>query len=226
MAKNKKILIVDDEPDILEILEYNLTESGYKVAKAEDGLEALSQAKSFQPDLILLDIMLPGMDGVEVCAKIREDPELDNCLVAFLTARGEDFTEIASLEVGGDDFIQKPIKPKVLLSRIKALLRRSKRSEEDDNEILEYKNIKLDQNQFLVFVGGKKVDLPKKEFYILKLLMSNPGRVYRRAEIFNKIWGDNVIVGNRTIDVHIRKLRERIGEKRIKTVKGVGYKVD
>lgn len=218
-----KILIVDDEPDIREILDYNLSKAGYKVHKAKNGLEGVSKAKKLKPDLILMDIMMPEIDGVEACSRIREDSSLDKSLVAFLTARGEEFTEIASLDVGGDDFIQKPIKPKVLLSRIKALLRRS-RTKDDDSNIIKHGDIELDPDQFLVNVSGKSKDLPKKEFLILQLLMSSPGRVYGREEIYGKIWGPDVIVGNRTIDVHIRKLRERIGEKRIKTVKGVGYK--
>lgn len=225
MSNDKiKILIADDEPDIREILEYNLTKAGYKVHKAKNGLEAVTKAKKLKPDLILMDIMMPEIDGVEACSRIREDDSLNNCLVAFLTARGEEFTEIASLDVGGDDFIQKPIKPKVLLSRIKALLRRSRPVANQESSILKHGDIELDPDQFVVTVGDKTIDLPKKEFLILQLLMSVPGRVFGREEIYTKIWGPDVIVGNRTIDVHIRKLRERIGEKRIKTVKGVGYK--
>jgi len=223
-SKKTRILIVDDEPDIREILEYNLEQAGYKVSKAKNGEEAVEKAKKNKPDLILMDIMMPKMDGVEACRQIREDKSLDNTIVAFLTARGEEFTEIASLEVGGDDFIQKPVKPKVLLSRIKALLRRSKIGKSEPAAIIEIGEVTLDMNQFLVTIQGKQKELPKKEFKILQLLMSSPGRVYGREEIYSKVWGPDVIVGSRTIDVHIRKLRERIGDKRIKTVKGVGYK--
>jgi len=225
-SQKKKILIVDDEPDIREILEYNLKQAGYKVNKAKDGVEAVEKAKTLNPDLILMDIMMPNMDGVEACREIREDRSLDSCIIAFLTARGEEFTEIASLEVGGDDFIQKPIKPRVLLSRVKALLRRSGVDGITDREstIVRIDGVELDPERFIVNIEGEEVNLPKKEFNILRLLMSNPGRVYGRDEIYSKIWGPDVIVGSRTIDVHIRKLRERIGEKRIKTVKGVGYK--
>lgn len=223
-SNKKKILIVDDEPDIREILEYNLKQAGYKVSKAKNGEEAVEKAKKDTPDLILMDIMMPKMDGVEACRQIREDKKLDATIVAFLTARGEEFTEIASLEVGGDDFIQKPIKPKVLLSRIKALLRRSGGTPEEESTILEIGDVKLDKGQFIVTIFDDQKELPKKEFKILELLMSSPGRVYGREEIYSKVWGPDVIVGSRTIDVHIRKLRERIGDKRIKTVKGVGYK--
>lgn len=223
-SKKKKVLIVDDEPDIREILEYNLKQAGYQVSKAKNGEEAVEKAKKETPDLILMDIMMPKMDGVEACRLIREDKKLDATIVAFLTARGEEFTEIASLEVGGDDFIQKPIKPKVLLSRIKALLRRSGASSEEETVILEIGDVTLDKDQFMVTIKDEQKELPKKEFKILELLMSSPGRVYGREEIYSKVWGPDVIVGSRTIDVHIRKLRERIGDKRIKTVKGVGYK--
>jgi len=225
-SSKRRILIVDDEPDIREILEYNLKQAGYKVNKAKDGVEAVAKAKKLIPDLILMDIMMPNMDGVEACRQIREVKPLDNCIVAFLTARGEEFTEIASLEVGGDDFIQKPIKPKVLLSRIKALLRRSggRTATDEESSIIQIGEVELDPEQFIVTIAEKVVDLPKKEFNILRLLMSNPGRVYGREEIYSKVWGPDVIVGSRTIDVHIRKLRERIGDKRIKTIKGVGYK--
>jgi len=225
MNSNKtKILIVDDEPDIREILEYNLKQAGYKVSKAKNGEEAVEKAKKNLPDLILMDIMMPKMDGVEACRQIREDKKLDHTIIAFLTARGEEFTEIASLEVGGDDFIQKPVKPKVLLSRIKALLRRAGGRSNEPASIIEIGEVTLDMDQFIVIIKGDQKELPKKEFKILQLLMSNPGRVYGREEIYSKVWGPDVIVGSRTIDVHIRKLRERIGEKRIKTVKGVGYK--
>lgn len=225
-SDKKRILIVDDEPDIREILEYNLKQAGYKVNKAVDGIEGVAKAKKLTPDLILMDIMMPNMDGVEACRQIREDRSLDKCIVAFLTARGEEFTEIASLEVGGDDFILKPIKPKVLLSRIKALLRRSGGGtiKEVESTIITIGEVELDPEQFIVTIADQVIELPKKEFNILRLLMSNPGRVYERDEIYSKVWGPDVIVGSRTIDVHIRKLRERIGDKRIKTIKGVGYK--
>ena len=219
-----KILVVDDEPDIREILNFNLTKEGYNVFSAVDGKDAVKKAKLIVPDLILLDIMLPEINGVEVCSILRKDSSLDKTLIAFLTARGEDFTEIAALEQGGDDFITKPIKPKVLMSRIKALMRRSS-DDEQKNAIIEYENLRLDEDKFTVWKNDKTLDLPKKEFMILKLLLSKPGRVFNRDEIYQKIWGPDVMVGSRTIDVHIRKLREKIGEKKIKTVKGVGYKI-
>lgn len=225
-AAPKKILIVDDEPDILEFLKYNLKKEGYQVATAADGKQAIKAAEKENPHLILLDIMMPEMDGVETCRNLREKKQFRDTPIAFLTARDEDFTQIAALDVGGDDYITKPIKPRVLMSRIAALLRRSARSSEEEQPVIQLDNLVIDKNKVLVFKDENPIELPRKEFEILWLLASRPGRVFTREEIFDKIWGNDVIVGNRTIDVHIRKLRERIGEQYIKTMKGIGYKFD
>lgn len=223
----KKILIVDDEPDILEFLQYNLRKEGYQVVTASDGLQALQVAERELPDLILLDIMMPEMDGVETCRQLRSKKVFDDTPVAFLTARDEDFSQIAALDVGGDDYITKPIKPRVLMSRINAMLRRSNRvSEEEAARTISLHDLVIDRDKVLVFRKDQTIELPRKEFEILWLLASKPGRVFTREEIFDKIWGADVIVGNRTIDVHIRKLREHIGEEYIKTMKGIGYKFD
>lgn len=222
----KKILIVDDEPDILEFLQYNLKKEGFVVVVAQDGLQGLTGAEQHKPDLILLDIMMPEMDGVELCRQLREKKEFQDTPIAFLTARDEDFSQITALDVGGDDYITKPIKPRVLLSRINALLRRSDRAGEDDPEIIEAPPLRIDRTKMMVYREEEKIELPRKEFEILWLLASKPGRVFTREEIFDRIWGSEVIVGNRTIDVHIRKLRERLGENFIKTMKGIGYKFD
>jgi two-component system alkaline phosphatase synthesis response regulator PhoP len=222
----KKILIVDDEPDILEFLQYNLKKEGFVVVAAQDGLHGLAAAEQHKPDLILLDIMMPEMDGVELCRQLREKKEFQDTPIAFLTARDEDFSQITALDVGGDDYITKPIKPRVLLSRINALLRRSDRAGEDDPEIIEASPLRIDRTKMMVYREEEKIELPRKEFEILWLLASKPGRVFTREEIFDRIWGSEVIVGNRTIDVHIRKLRERLGENFIKTMKGIGYKFD
>lgn len=222
----KKILIVDDEPDILEFLQYNLRKEGYLVATASDGVQAIKVATHEKPDLILLDIMMPEMDGVETCRLLRSKEEFDDTPIAFLTARDEDFSQIAALDVGGDDYITKPIKPRVLMSRINALLRRRGRATEEESRVIELHDLVIDRDKVLVFKGGSTIELPRKEFEILWLLASKPGRVFTREEIFDKIWGSDVIVGNRTIDVHIRKLREHIGEVYIKTMKGIGYKFD
>lgn len=222
----KKILIVDDEPDILEFLQYNLRKEGYQVVTASDGVQAIKVAAQEKPDLILLDIMMPEMDGVETCRLLRSKNEFDDTPIAFLTARDEDFSQIAALDVGGDDYITKPIKPRVLLSRINALLRRRGRSKEEESRVVELNDLVIDRDKVLVFKGGSTIELPRKEFEILWLLASKPGRVFTREEIFDKIWGSDVIVGNRTIDVHVRKLREHIGEHYIKTMKGIGYKFD
>ncbi|MCB0650320.1 MAG: response regulator transcription factor [Saprospiraceae bacterium] len=226
--RETKILIVDDEPDILEFLTYNLEKEGYEVVSASDGKEGLEKAIKTKPDLIILDIMMPGMDGVELCRQLRENREFDETLIAFLTAREEDYSQIAALEVGGDDYITKPLKPRVFISRIKALLRRSGKneSEEQERNIIEVGNLIVDKDKICVYKGDKIIELAKKEFDLLSLLMSKPGKVFTRDEIFNKVWGSDVIVGNRTIDVHIRKLREKIGSKYIKTLKGIGYKFD
>lgn len=222
----KKILIVDDEPDILEFLQYNLKKEGYEVVTAQDGRQAIDVAEREKPNLILLDIMMPEMDGVETCRQLRTRKEFNDTPIAFLTARDEDFSQIAALDVGGDDYITKPIKPRVLMSRINALLRRTGRNVEEESRIIALHDLVIDKDKVLVFKNEKAIELPRKEFEILCLLVSKPGRVFTREEIFDKIWGSDVIVGNRTIDVHIRKLREHIGESYIKTMKGIGYKFD
>ncbi|MDP4710774.1 MAG: response regulator transcription factor [Saprospiraceae bacterium] len=222
-----KILIVDDEPDILEFLEYNLVKEGFHVVTAADGEEALKVAEKEKPDLIILDIMMPKIDGVEVCRQLRAKPAFDHTLIAFLTAREEDYSQIAALDVGGDDYITKPIRPRVFVSRIKALLRRAdKQNEFKDSGVLSVGDLSIDKERVTVTRSGEEIELAKKEFELLYLLVSKPGKVFSREEIFNKIWGSDVIVGNRTIDVHIRKLREKIGENYIKTIKGIGYKFE
>lgn len=222
-----KVLIVDDEPDIIEFLSYNLEKEGYEVYSAPDGEAGLSKAIEVGPDLIILDIMMPKMDGVELCRQLRENRDFDNTLIAFLTAREEDYSQIAALEVGGDDYITKPLKPRVFISRIKALLRRSTSPQAGgEGNLLEVGGLKVDKDKICVFKGDEEIELAKKEFDLLTLLMTKPGKVFTRDEIFRKVWGSDVIVGNRTIDVHIRKLREKIGSKFIKTIKGIGYKFD
>lgn len=223
---SKKILIVDDEPDILEFLQYNLKKEGYEVVTAPDGKQAIIVAEREKPNLIILDIMMPEMDGVEACRILRSHKDFIDTPIAFLTARDEDFSQIAALDVGGDDYITKPIKPRVLISRIQALLRRVNRFNDADISEIRLHDLVIDKHKVLVFKGETAIELPRKEFEILWLLATKPGRVFTREEIFDKIWGADVIVGNRTIDVHIRKLRERIGEEYIKTVKGIGYKFD
>ncbi len=227
MNDNPQILVVDDEPDILEFVKYNLQKEGFRVSTAEDGLAGLEEARRVKPDLIILDIMMPEMDGVEVCRQLRSESLFDNTVVAFLTARDEDYSQIAALDVGGDDYITKPIRPRVLISRVKALLRRSGRKDvEDVAHIVTAGDLTIDKERILVLRGEEKIELAKKEFELLSLLVSKPGKVFTREEIFNKIWGTDVIVGNRTIDVHIRKLREKLGNDYIKTIKGVGYKYE
>ncbi len=223
-----KILIVDDEPDILEFLQYNLQKEGYSVITASDGEEGILLAEREKPNLIILDIMMPKMDGVEVCRQLRTRPEFDKTVIAFLTAREEDYSQIAALEVGGDDYITKPIRPRVLLSRIKALLRRNDRLDVQENQggIIRMGDLSINAENVTVQKGELVIELAKKEFELLTLLVSKPGKVFSREEIFNKVWGTDVIVGNRTIDVHIRKLREKIGEDYIKTIKGIGYKFE
>jgi two-component system alkaline phosphatase synthesis response regulator PhoP len=225
MSKEFKILLVDDEPDILEFISYNLRKEGYIVYIANNGVDAIKLAEEVNPHLILLDVMMPEMDGIETCEEIRRHDTLKNVLVAFLTARGEDYSQIAGFDAGGDDYITKPIKPKVLVSRVKALLKRvdSKIVEGTAEEYPE-KGLIIDKERYLVIKDGVKIILPKKEFELLALLHSRPQKVFTRDDIFSSIWGDNIIVGDRTIDVHIRKLREKIGEDYIHTVKGVGYK--
>lgn len=218
----KKILLVDDEPDILELIEYNLEKEGYKVKTASNGKEALKKVEKFSPDLILLDVMMPEMDGIETCIALREMKHLDKCLIAFLTARGEDYSQIAGFDAGADDYISKPIKPRVLLSRVKALLRREKSSTVSQNSTSG--SLVVDRDRYLVLKGDEELVLPKKEFELLALLLSKPGQVFTRESIMANVWGSDVVVGDRTIDVHIRKLREKIGLTCIKTIKGVGYK--
>ena len=221
---NYKILIVDDEEDILQFVSYNLKKEGFNVSTANNGRKALIIAEQELPDLIILDIMMPEMDGVEVCRQLRTNTRFDDTIIAFLTARNEDFSQIVALDEGGDDFISKPIKPRVLISRIKALLRRSKKTVEDKKHIIKANDLMIDTESITVYRGEELIILPKKEFELLVLLVSKPGKVFSREEIFNKVWGADVIVGTRTIDVHIRKLREKMGDHYIKTVKGIGYK--
>ncbi|MPQ48472.1 response regulator [Marinifilum sp. N1E240] len=225
---NYKILLVDDEADILEFLSYNLKKEGFQVSTAADGREAIEKAKKFHPHLIILDVMMPEMDGIETCEKIRSLPEFSDVLISFLTARGEDYSQIAGFEAGADDYINKPIKPKVFISRVKALLKRAGRISGDNssvsNGLITIGNISIDRERYLIIQNGKEFSLPRKEFELLILLVSRPQKVFTRDEIYAAIWGEKIIVGDRTIDVHIRKLREKIGDKFIQTVKGVGYK--
>ncbi|HPE83310.1 MAG: response regulator transcription factor [Aequorivita sp.] len=220
--KDIKILLVDDEPDILEIIRYNLTSEGYTVEIAENGVEAIAQAKKVKPQLIIMDVMMPKMDGIEACEKIRSIPELSETVITFLTARGEDYSQMAGFEAGADDYITKPIKPKVLVSKVKALLRRFKEEEEDEK--IKLGNLTINREEYKIMLGKEEIILPRKEFELLALLASKPGKVFKREDILDSIWGNDVIVGGRTIDVHIRKLREKIGDDKFKTVKGVGYK--
>lgn len=222
-----KLLLVDDEPDILEFVGYNLKKEGFQIATANNGEEALALVASFKPHLVLLDVMMPGMDGIETCDAIRNNPDMRDVLVAFLTARGEDYSQVAGFDAGADDYITKPIKPKVLISRVKALLRRVSNDESTGMaNLMDFEDMHIDLEKYQVRINNKRLDLPRKEFELLSLLASKPGKVFTRDEIMDKIWGTEVIVGGRTIDVHIRKLREKIGEQRIKTMKGVGYKFE
>ncbi|MDG1655981.1 MAG: response regulator transcription factor [Schleiferiaceae bacterium] len=225
-AKDITILLVDDEPDILDIISYNLKAEGYKVKTASSGREGVEKAKKVRPDLILLDVMMPEMDGIEACEQIRKTPGLEHTIIAFLTARGEDYSQVAGFEVGADDYITKPVKPKVLTSRLKALLRRRPLKPAKSEERTTLGDMVIDIERYHIEIKGKVVDLPRKEFELLGLLASKPGKVFTRDEIMDRIWGTQVIVGGRTIDVHIRKLREKIGDERIKTIKGVGYKFE
>jgi len=218
-----KILLVDDEPDILEIVGYNLKNEGYSVYTACNGIEAVKSAKKITPNLILLDIMMPEMDGIEACEKIRTVKSLENTLIAFLTARNEDYSHVAGFDVGADDYITKPIKPKVLISKVKSLLRRLKAENQADSTVV-VGDITINRDEYVVFKGDKKIFLPRKEFELFSLLTSKPGKVFKRETILDRVWGNEVVVGGRTIDVHIRKLREKIGDDYFKTVKGVGYK--
>tara|TARA_B110000305_G_scaffold12599_2_gene11909 strand:+ start:12637 stop:13308 length:672 start_codon:yes stop_codon:yes gene_type:complete len=218
----KTILIIDDEDDIREILDYNLRKEGFNVLQASNGKEGINMTEKHNPDLIVLDVMMPEMDGIEVCEQIRLLPNTENIRICFLTARSEDYSQIAGFDAGGDDYVTKPIKPKVIISRIKAILRRddSRSQEKTDNT----SSIIIDRERYVVIQNGKDIQLPRKEFELLALLVSKPGNVFERDLILDTVWGTAIVVGNRTIDVHIRKLREKIGDNYIQTVKGIGYK--
>ena len=218
-----KILLVDDEPDILEIISFNLEKVGYQVTTASNGLEALKQAQKTLPHLIILDVMMPELDGIETCERLRQEEQFQDTIIMFLTARGEDYSYVAAFDAGADDYVTKPIKPKVLLSKVKGLLRRLKKKE-TVKELLEFDNLLIDQEEYKVILNESELSMPRKEFELLYLLASKPGKVFKREKIMEKIWGSDVVVGDRTIDVHIRKLREKIGDRYFKTVKGVGYK--
>ena len=218
-----KILVVDDDPDIIEILTYNLSNEGYNVKSASNGIEALKKAKKFIPDIILLDVMMPEMDGIEACSNLREIESLSKSRIIFLSARNEDFTLIAAFDAGADDYINKPVKPKILLKKISSISRRMMSDNNNTNKIMLGALI-IDRDSYTVTINKEEITLPRKEFELLFLLASNPGKVLNRDQIMSKVWGAQVVVGDRTIDVHIRKLREKIGKKYIKTIKGVGYK--
>tara|TARA_B100000809_G_scaffold81337_1_gene79635 strand:+ start:2907 stop:3593 length:687 start_codon:yes stop_codon:yes gene_type:complete len=221
----EKILLVDDEPDIIEFLGYNLAKEGYDVTTSTNGKEAIEIAKQINPDLIILDVMMPEMDGIEACHELRNTEGLKDVLIAFLSARGEDYSQVAGFDAGADDYITKPIKPRLLISRVKAILRRA--SDGGKAAVSETNNgIKIDREKYLVYKDDKELSFPKKEFELLALLLSKPGKVFTREVILSSVWGGDVVVGDRTIDVHIRKLREKLGDNYIKTVKGVGYKFE
>ncbi len=222
--KDIKILLVDDEPDILEIVGYNLSAEGYQVFTGENGIEAVEKAKKHKPHLIILDVMMPEMDGIEACERIREQSDLSETIITFLTARGEDYSQVAGFDAGADDYIAKPIKPKVLVSKVKALLRRLKDVESAADSVVKIGDLVIYKEEYKITNKGEELTLPRKEFELLSLLATKPGKVFKREEILDKVWGNEVVVGGRTIDVHIRKLREKIGDKSFKTVKGVGYK--
>lgn len=223
-----KILLVDDELDILEFLSYNLQKEGYKVYTAKNGVEALKVAEEKTPHLIILDVMMPEMDGIAACEELRKIPSLSSTIIAFLTARGEDYSQIAGFEAGADDYITKPVRPKVLVSRVKALLKRTGEATQPvevvDTNTVTIGNLHIDKERYLIRIGDNEMILPRKEFELLSLLVSKAGKVFTREEIYHSVWGENVVVGDRTIDVHIRKLREKIGNEHIKTLKGIGYK--
>jgi len=221
-----RILIVDDEKDVAEFLSYNLRREGYEVESAFNGRQAIEAAGSFRPHLILLDVMMPVMDGIEACNELRKDDQFRNTIVVFLTARGEDYSQIAGFEAGGDDYITKPIRPRVLLSRLKALLRRHRDETADSPSLIRLDDLVINKDRYVVTSGGQDLTLPRKEFELLYILASKPNKVFTRDEIFALVWGNNIIVGDRTIDVHIRKIREKLGIENIKTVKGVGYKFE
>jgi two-component system alkaline phosphatase synthesis response regulator PhoP len=225
MSQISKILVVDDDPDIVEILRYNLSMAGYDIKSATNGKEAIKKAKIFFPEIILLDVMMPEMDGIETCTIIKEIPSLNNTRIIFLSARNEDYTQLSAFDAGADDYITKPVKPKILLKKIASILKRINKSK-DKKQLIDLGEIKIDRNSYLVTKNDIKISLPRKEFELFFLLASIPGKVFTRDEIMSKVWGSEVIVGDRTIDVHIRKLREKIGDLYFKTVKGVGYKFD
>lgn len=218
------ILLVDDEPDILEIVGYNLANEGYKVIKAENGREGISLAKKEKPQLIILDVMMPGMDGIETCEQIRSQPDLKDTIVVFLTSRGEDYSQMAGFNAGADDYITKPIKPKVLLSKIKALLQRFGSTVTAEENLIHLRSLIINREEYKVTKNGKEIFLPRKEFELLYLLASHPGKVFTREQIMERVWGNDTVVGGRTVDVHIRKLRGKIGDNSFQTIKGIGYK--
>jgi two-component system alkaline phosphatase synthesis response regulator PhoP len=228
MSEEKVILLVDDETDILEFISYNLEKEGYKVYTAQNGKDAIRIAEKIDPDLIILDVMMPEMDGIVTCEELRKIPKLKNTVITFLTARSEDYSQIAGFEAGADDYITKPIRPKVLVSRVKALTKRTSVVEEEapvaDETTINIGSLTIDRERYMISVNGQEMILPRKEFELLSLLASKPGKVFTREEIYSSVWGEQVIVGDRTIDVHIRKLREKIGDDHIKTLKGIGYK--
>lgn len=225
MKESLKILIVDDDLDIIEILKYNLNNSGYFVKSANNGIKAIKKAKKFLPDIILMDVMMPEMTGIEACSEIRKIDQLRNTIIIFLSARSEDYTQISAYDAGADDYISKPVKPKILLKKISNIAKKIK-LENTHSKILDLGSLKINREEYLVVKNKNKILLPRKEFELLFLLGSKPEKVFTREEIMNKVWGTQVVVGDRTIDVHIRKLREKIGEKYIKTIKGVGYKFE
>lgn len=225
-----KILLVDDEPDILEILDFNLSQAGYQIFTASNGKEAVKQAQKIVPHLIIMDVMMPELDGIEACEQIREISELKNVIITFLSARSEDYSQVAGFESGADDYITKPIKTKLLLSKVKSLLRRLTENESSENKIatsqIEINGMIINREEYKIQKGNQSITLPRKEFELFYLLATKPGKVFTRAEILDKVWGNEVIVGGRTIDVHIRKLREKIDEDMFVTIKGVGYKIE
>lgn len=224
--KDLKILLVDDDPDILEIVGVNLEMEKYQVLKASNGKDAIKIAKKELPHLIILDVMMPGLDGIETCEMLRQVPKLQSTLIAFLTARSEDYSQLAGFDAGADDYISKPIKPKVLVSKVKALLRRFKKSTVTNAEIIKIGAFEINNSSYTIKNKNKELTVTKKEFELFQLLAQNPDKVFRREEILHTIWGKDVVVGDRTIDVHIRKLREKFGDDTIKTIKGVGYKLN
>ena len=224
MKMKNKILLIDDEKDILEFLSYNLIKAGYKIDQAENGDEGLKKLKTFKPDLIIVDVMMPVLDGIEFCSIVRSNPQHENIMIVFLTARSEDYTQIVALETGADDFISKPIKPKLLITKINSLIKRLE-NKKTENSILKFKNIELNIEKFQVLVDGEEKLFPKKEFEILEMLMKNISKVLTREKLLNTIWGTDLFVGDRTIDVHIKRIRNKVGSSIIKTIKGVGYKL-